>query len=77
MSTTIRLTPAAQALVDETGCDPQDDIDALRAGTHTEESLLAYCLDGADEDREEGWREYVAAVVAAAEVASRSRRLPR
>ena len=66
MHTVIRLTlsAAAQANVDETGCDPQDDIDAIRSGEHTEESLLAYCLDGAAEDRVPGWHEYVVAVVA-------------
>lgn len=41
------------------------DLAALREGKHTAESLLAYCLDGADEAEAEGWREYVEAVVAA------------
>jgi hypothetical protein len=39
------------------------DLDALRSGKRTAETLLAHCLDGADEDREEGWREYVDALV--------------
>jgi hypothetical protein len=32
----------------------------------TRDELLAHCLDGADEDRREGWEDYVSAVVAAA-----------
>lgn len=62
----IKLTAAAQQNVTETSTDVDADIAALRNGTHTEESLLAHCLDGADDDRVQGWNEYVAAVVAAA-----------
>jgi hypothetical protein len=64
----IQFSPAAQANVDETGSDVAADIAALRSRAHTRESLLAHCLDGADEDRAEGWREYVAAVCEAAGV---------
>jgi len=63
MTTTIHLTPAAIDLVDETGCDPEGDVRDLLDGSQTRETLIAYCLDGAAEDRVEGWREYVAAVV--------------
>ena len=57
------LTRAAAENVVETGVDPRVDIAALRDGRHTRESLLAHCLDGADDDREQGWREYVDRVV--------------
>jgi hypothetical protein len=60
------LGRAALENVMETGCDPAADIAALRHGRHTEESLLSHCLDGADEDREDGWREYVQAIAVAA-----------
>ena len=55
----MKLTDAAQANVDETGTDPQDDVAAIRSGQYTRESLLAHCLDGADPDRKQGWHEYV------------------
>ena len=64
---TIKFSDAAQANIDETGCDPMVDIAALRSGEHTPESLLAQCLDGAEEDRAQGWREYVDAIEMAAE----------
>jgi hypothetical protein len=40
------------------------DIESLRNGTHTRETLLAHCLDGVDEGSEmvQGWRDYVATV---------------
>lgn len=59
----MNLTAAAQANVDETGIKPSCDVDSIRAGVHTEASLLDVCLDGADADRVSGWHEYVAAVV--------------
>jgi hypothetical protein len=62
----IKLSIAAQANVEETGCDVAADIEAIRSGEHTRESLLAHCLDGAEQDREQGWREYVSAVSDAA-----------
>lgn len=67
MTAQIKLTTAAQRNVDETSTDVAADIAALRAGK-TPGALLADCLDGADDDRIEGWREYVAAVAAAAGV---------
>lgn len=62
----IKLTTDAQRNVEEAGINPMDDVTALRSGEQTRESLLAACLDGADDDRVEGWRDYVAAVAAAA-----------
>jgi len=64
----IKLSEAAQANVDETGIDPADDIAALRSGAQTRETLLAHCLDGAAPNRVRGWREYVDAVISAAEL---------
>lgn len=67
---TVTLSTAALENFAETGLDVDltvaDDVAALRSGKHTSESLLAECLDGADDDREQGWRDYVSAVVAAA-----------
>jgi hypothetical protein len=63
---TIKFSQAAQESIKETGIDPAEDIAAIRSGKLTEEGLLARCLDGADEDRAEGWNEYVATVVSAA-----------
>jgi len=60
------MTAAAAENVQETGINPSDDVDAVRDGRHTEESLLDLCLDGADEDRIPGWHEYVQAVAVAA-----------
>lgn len=58
----IKFSTAAQANIDETGCSPEDDIYRIRTGEQTREGLLAYCLDGADPDRVQGWREYVATI---------------
>jgi hypothetical protein len=67
----VDLTDAARENVAETGCDPAADLAAIVAGEYTSATLLAHCLDGADPDRERGWREYVDAIAeAAAEVAS-------
>jgi hypothetical protein len=66
----VSMTVEAAKLVEETGCNPAADVEALRAGRQTEEGLLALCLSGADPDREQGWRDYVRAVVLAAESAS-------
>jgi hypothetical protein len=56
---TIKLTPAAQKNVDETGIDPQADITLLRRAGITKDELLKRCLNGADPDRIDGWYEYV------------------
>jgi hypothetical protein len=58
----VAMTAAAAKCVRETGADVAADVAALHSGEHTAESLLAHCLDGADDDRTQGWREYVAAV---------------
>lgn len=57
MNTTIKpwFTGAALENIAETGIDPQDDLAAVSAGSMTPEQLLEHCLDGADEDRRQGW----------------------
>lgn len=64
----IELPLAAQANVDETGCDPLDDLEGLASGHISPAGLLEHCLRGAEADRVAGWHEYVAALVALAEV---------
>lgn len=61
--TQLKFSADVQRNLEETGVDYWSDLEALRSGEHTAESLLAYCLDGADEDRVEAWREYVSALV--------------
>jgi hypothetical protein len=58
MTTEISLTLAAQENVRETGADVDADVSAIRSGDTTREALLAYCLDGADPDRLQGWYGY-------------------
>lgn len=67
----VSMSRAAAENVEETGIDPAEDVASLRDGTHTEASLLADCLDGAEPDREQGWRDYVLAVALAAAVPPR------
>lgn len=62
----VRMTVAAAANVQEAGVDIYDDVIRLRTGRVPPAELLRQCLDGADEDREAGWRDYVAAIEAAA-----------
>lgn len=62
----IKVSAAAAQNIEETGTVIADDVAALRSGAHTPETLLAHCLDGSDSDREQGWRDYVSAVAAAA-----------
>jgi hypothetical protein len=62
----IEFTTAARENIEETGCDPQEDVAAIRRGAHTRETLLAHCLDGAEPNRVQGWREYVATICEAA-----------
>lgn len=59
------FTDAALENIDETSADWESDLLELRAGKITREKLLETCLDGAEPDRVKGWRDYVAALVAA------------
>lgn len=62
--TTPTFTVAALENIAETSADWAADLAALRTGEHTPDSLLDYCLDGSDEDRRQGWIDYVNALVA-------------
>jgi hypothetical protein len=66
MTTQILLTHLALENVAETGIDPADDVCRVATAGLSRADLLAECLDGADDDRVAGWREYVDAVVDAA-----------
>ena len=61
---TIRFTKAAQECIDETGIDFMLDVQRLREGSVDVLGLLGECLDGAEDDRFQGWNDYVDAVVA-------------
>jgi hypothetical protein len=58
----VEMSDAAAKCVFETGVDVMLDVDDLRGRRITRSALLEKCLDGADEDREQGWEEYVEAV---------------
>lgn len=60
----------ALSAIEETGCDPEEDLKALINGTHTPASLWAHCLDGAGADRVAGWRDYFSELVIAYEEAT-------
>lgn len=62
----VTLTAAAEECRQEVPCSVADDVADLRAGAFTRDELLAMCLDGADEDRVQGWHDYVDAICAAA-----------
>jgi predicted HicB family RNase H-like nuclease len=65
----IRFSLAAAECIREAGISQHEiasDAVSIRDG-RTRESLLEHCLDGAGDDRHEGWRDYVSAVVAAVE----------
>ena len=61
--TRARFSPAALACIAETSADVETDVGLIRAGAISRDELLAQCLDGADEDRAEGWADYVDEVV--------------
>ena len=63
---TIDLSMAARENAAETSADPFDDFVRVRKGRADRASLTEECLDGADEDRVAGWRQYVDAVLSAA-----------
>lgn len=58
------FTDDALENIAETGADWARDLERLRSGEMTEAALLEYCLDGAEPDREQGWREYVETLAA-------------
>jgi len=64
----VEMTAGAAGSVVECGVDVAADVARVRSGESTEETLLEECLDGANEDREQDWRDYVTAVAVAAGV---------
>lgn len=70
----IELTPAAYENMQETGmleasdrsADMARDVQNVRNGDVAVFRLRERCLDGADDDRREGWLDYVGAVARAA-----------
>ena len=60
----VTMTRAAAENVLETGTNVTADVEAARC---LQSSWQEECLDGADEDRLQGWRDYIDAVMAAAE----------
>ena len=60
------MTRAALENLAEVGTvNPLSDVAEVQEGRHDRTSLLAACFDGAEEDRAQGWRDYVDAVIAA------------
>lgn len=62
----IKFSTLAALNIEEGSVDIAADVARVRAGLVTAEELLSQCVNGADDDRVQGWREYVSAVVAAA-----------
>lgn len=58
----VAMTVDAAQAVAETRTDVREDVRRIITGEITPDELLAECIDGADADREAGWREYVDAV---------------
>ncbi len=58
----VTMTRAAARNVEECGFDPAIDVEAARAGHETYDSLLDLCLRGAEQDRHQGWVDYVDAI---------------
>jgi hypothetical protein len=61
----LEFSTAALENLEETGVEWELDLQALQRGTFTVAELLERCLDGADEDRVQGWRDYVDVLEAA------------
>lgn len=62
--TTTYFSPRILDLLHQTGAHWRDDRDALVAGTHTPDTLLAFCLDGVEDEADAAeWRDYVATLM--------------
>lgn len=61
----IEMTIAAAQNVEETGTLVLRDVARLLSREITEDDLLAECLDGAGDDRVQGWHDYVLACAVA------------
>lgn len=53
-----KFSAAALENIEETDCDAISDLTKIKDGRLDFDSLLAACLDGADHDRVQGWRDY-------------------
>lgn len=62
----VRMTPSAARCAEAAGVYVAEDLYSLRAETVTPEDLLDFCLEGADDEDHQAWRDYVAALEAAA-----------
>ena len=58
-----KFTNEALLNIDETCTNYELDLTRIRELGWTAEEILADCLDGADEDRVQGWHDYVDALV--------------
>lgn len=67
---TVKMPLEAARSVEWAGVNVAEDLRALRSGETTADALLAECLAGAEPEHEGDWRDYVAAVCAAAERAA-------
>ena len=68
--TQFKFSHDALSSIEETGCDPDADLQALVTGTQTPAGLWAHCVDGADDDRLDGWKDYFSEVIIAYEAAT-------
>ena len=59
----VPLTADVAKLVELTGASPSVDVERIKDGTFTRELLLAYCLNGADDDYHQAWHDYVDAIM--------------
>lgn len=62
---TPNFTTAAKQNIKEVGIAWKQDFIAMRDLGVTPTEMLEICLDGADDDRVQGWRDYVDALVEA------------
>ena len=60
---TPRFTNEANANIDEMCTDYKYDLERITELGWTPEEILAECIEGADEDRVQGWHDYVDALV--------------
>jgi len=71
MNKTPQFSTAALENIAETGADWKNDLLDLQTELVTSEQLLEECMVGADDDREQGWRDYVSALVSHMEEAGK------
>lgn len=58
----VEMSAAAAECVQEAGSDVQTDLVCLSSGERTRATLLEECLNCADDDRVQGWHDYVDAL---------------